>query len=208
MELLVATTNPHKAREFAQILGPLGVRVLSLADVSLQVPEPIEDAPTFAGNARIKAVAYATALGRLCLADDSGLEVDVLDGAPGVLSARYAGENGSREERDRRNREKLVRELRDLGRFDSPARLVCTLCLADHTGYILFEARGTLDGSFIEHARGGQGFGYDAHLLLPELGKTAAELSPKEMNARSHRGQATRELANWLSLWPRKVTGS
>lgn len=198
MDLLVATTNPHKAREFAEILAPLGVRVTSLAEVGSDVPAPAENADTFAGNARIKAVSYAQELGRICLADDSGLEVDALGGAPGVLSARYAGEGGSRDERDRKNREKVVRELRELGRFGGPARLVCTLCLADESGHILFEARGSLEGVFIEHARGGHGFGYDAHLYLPDVAKTAAELNPEEMNARSHRGQATRLLAEWL----------
>ena len=198
MDLLVATTNPHKAREFMEILAPLGVRVKGLAEVSSEVPAPVEDADTFVGNARIKAVAYAQALGCICLADDSGLEVDALGGAPGVHSARYAGEGDSRDERDRNNREKVVRELRALDRFDTPARLVCTLCLADETGRVLFETRGSLEGLFAEHARGGHGFGYDAHLYLPDVGKTAAELTPQEMNARSHRGQATRMLAEWL----------
>lgn len=198
MQLLVATTNPHKVREFAEILTPLGVRIQGLADLVPQPPAPSEDALTFEGNARLKAVAYAKATARLCLADDSGLEVDALGGAPGVRSARYAGEGGSRDDRDRRNREKLVNDVRLVRGFDGPARLVCALCLADPSGHVLFEARATLEGRFVEHARGGHGFGYDAHLHLDDLGRRAAELSPTEMNARSHRGQAARMLAAWL----------
>lgn len=198
MQLLVATTNPHKLREFAEILSPLGVQVQSLVDVASPPPAPEESETTFEGNARVKAIAYATAVGCPCLADDSGLEVDALGGAPGVLSARYAGEYGPREERDRRNRDKLVEDVRKIHGFDSPARLVCALCLADEHGRVLFAARATLEGRLIEHARGQHGFGYDTHLYLDDVGKTAAELSPAEMNVRSHRGQAARALAAWL----------
>ncbi len=199
MKLLVATTNPHKAREFAEILGPLGILVRSLGEVAPDVDAPVEDADTFEENARLKAVAYARALGLPCLADDSGLEVDALGGAPGVRSARYAGQGTTREERDRKNREKLVAELRKLGDVNRAARLVCALCLADAEGRVLFEARGTFDGVITDEARGDNGFGYDAHLFLPEVGKSAAELSPEDMNARSHRGKATRLLAAWLA---------
>ena len=199
MELVFASTNPHKVREIRQILGPLGVRVLSLDDVGKAVPAPVEDADTFAGNARRKATAYALALGRLCLADDSGLEVDALGGAPGVHSAHYAGAGNTREERDRANRDKLVAELRKRVAQEPAARLVCTLCLAGADGGVLFEARGTLEGEITESARGGNGFGYDAHLFLPELGKTVAELRADELNLRSHRAAATRALYAWLS---------
>jgi XTP/dITP diphosphohydrolase len=97
MKLLFATTNPHKARELAQMLVPLGIEVCGLAEVARGVPEPVEDADTFEGNARIKALAYARALNMTVLADDSGLEVDALGGAPGVHSARYAGVGRTRE---------------------------------------------------------------------------------------------------------------
>jgi len=199
VDLLVATTNPHKAREFGELLEPLGIVVRGLIEVEVPVPAPIESEATFQGNARLKATLYARALGCVCLADDSGLEVDALGGAPGVLSARYAGEAGSREERDRRNREKVVRELRERGAQESPARLVCALCLADAAGTVLFETSASLEGLFRFEPRGGYGFGYDAHLFLPAAGKMAAELSPEEMNACSHRGQATRALAAWLA---------
>jgi XTP/dITP diphosphohydrolase len=199
MQLVVATTNPHKAREFSEILGALGIFVRGLGELAAALPEPVEDADTFAGNARVKAVHYARALALPCLADDSGLEVDALGGSPGVRSARYAGEGNTREERDQKNRVKLLSELAKLGTVDRSARLVCALCLADAEGRVLFETRGTLEGIITDEARGGSGFGYDAHLFLPDVAKTAAELSPQEMNARSHRGQATRALASWLA---------
>ncbi len=199
MELLFATTNPHKARELAEILGPFGIEVRSLADVGGRVPEPVEDADTFEGNARIKATHYARALGMACLADDSGLEVDALGGAPGVRSARYAGRGATREERDRANNAKLVAELRRLGDVDRSARFVCALCLAGADGTVRFETRGTYDGVIVDAPRGANGFGYDPHFFVPDAGKTDAELSSEERNARSHRGAATRALAAWLA---------
>jgi XTP/dITP diphosphohydrolase len=199
MKLVFATTNPHKADEIREILGPFGVSVQALSDVSKRVPEPKENAETLEGNARLKAIAYATALGMVCLADDSGLEVEALGGAPGVHSARYAGVEGTRAERDQANRNKLVAELETLGAVDRTARLVCTLCLADSQGNVLFETRGAAVARVVSEARGGQGFGYDAHLYLPDVGKTIAELSAEEWNARSHRGAAARALAEWLT---------
>jgi XTP/dITP diphosphohydrolase len=199
MKLVFATTNPHKADEIREILGPFGVSVQTLSDVSKRVPEPKENAETLEGNARLKAIAYATALGMVCLADDSGLEVEALGGAPGVHSARYAGVEGTRAERDQANRNKLVAELETLGAVDRTARLVCTLCLADSQGNVLFETRAAAVAQVVSEARGGQGFGYDAHLYLPDVGKTIAELSAEEWNARSHRGAAARALAEWLT---------
>lgn len=198
MKLLFATTNPHKARELSQMLGPLGIEVCGLAEVAPGLPEPVEDADTFEGNARIKAVAYARALKMSVLADDSGLEVDALGGAPGVHSARYAGVGQTREERDRANNQKLIAALRRLGSVDRSARFVCALSLVDAEGRILFEARGTFPGVITDEARGENGFGYDPHLFLPDVGKTSAELLPDEKNARSHRGAATRALHAWL----------
>ncbi len=202
MELVFASSNPHKLREVREILEPLGVRVLGLGDLAQRVPAPSEDAPTLEGNARIKAVAYARALGRTCLSDDSGVEVDALGGAPGVSSADYAGAGGTREERDRRNREKLVAELGKRGDAQRTARLVCTLCLAEPSGRVLFEGRGTLDCTIAEEERGGDGFGYDSLLYLPELDKTLAELTTEELLMRSHRGAATRLLHAWLRQHP------
>lgn len=202
MKLLIATTNPHKVREIGQVLGPLGVEVCGLAELAPQLPEPDEDADTFEGNARIKAVAYARALHVPCLADDSGLEVDALGGAPGVHSARYAGIGDTREERDCANNAKLLSALRKLGNVDRSARFVCALCLVDAEGRVLFETRGTFSGVITDEPRGENGFGYDPHLFLPELGKTSAELPQDEKNARSHRGRATRTLLAWLVEHP------
>lgn len=202
MKLLIATTNPHKVREIGQVLGPLGVQVNSLAELAPELPEPDEDADSFEGNARIKAIAYARALNMPCLADDSGLEVDALGGAPGVHSARYAGVGESREERDRANNQKLIDELHKLGDVDRAARFVCTLCLVDAEGRVLFETRGTFPGVITDQPRGENGFGYDPHLLLPDVGKTAAELPSDQKNARSHRGAATRALYAWLKTHP------
>jgi XTP/dITP diphosphohydrolase len=197
-----ASTNPHKLREIREILGPLGVSVRGLDAFGETVPEPVETEVTLAGNARLKAVSYARALGRTCLADDSGLEVDALGGAPGVHSARYAGVGETRGERDRNNREKLVAELAARGPVSRAARLVCTLCLADAAGRVLFEARGTLDAVIAKAPRGDHGFGYDSLLFLPELEKTLAELSSAELHARSHRGVAARALHAWLEAHP------
>jgi XTP/dITP diphosphohydrolase len=199
MLLVFASTNPHKLREIREILAPLGAVVRGLSELGRDVPEPAETAATFHENARLKAVTYALALRETCLADDSGLEVDALGGAPGVHSARYAGVGLTRDERDRANREKLVAELRARGATNRSARLVCTLCVADATGRVLFESRGTMDGVIVDEPRGGNGFGYDSHLFLPDVNKTAAELTPDELNARSHRGAAARALHAWLA---------
>ncbi|MET0283681.1 MAG: RdgB/HAM1 family non-canonical purine NTP pyrophosphatase [Polyangiales bacterium] len=199
MKLVVATTNPNKVRELSQVL--VGFEVVGLHELGVDLPEPVEDADSFEGNARIKALAYAAALNLRCVAEDSGLEVDALHGAPGVHSARYAGVDGAREAKDRANNEKLLRELG--ATRDRAARFVCAMCLVDADGTILFETRGTYDGVIVrgtadDPPRGDNGFGYDPLLFIPELGKTSAELSPAEKNARSHRGQAARALAAFL----------
>lgn len=199
-ELLAATSNPHKLDEIRAVLAPLGLRVLSLADAGAgDLPEPDENADTFAGNAEIKAVAYARATGRVCLADDSGLEVDALNGAPGVYSARYAGVEGSRAERDAANNAKLLAALKDVPNDQRAARFVCAMCVADPDGTIVATSRGTFDGVIGRAPRGDNGFGYDPLLILPD-GRTSAELSPDEKSARSHRGAALRELVKTLRL--------
>jgi XTP/dITP diphosphohydrolase len=200
VKLLVATTNPNKVRELREVL--VGFEVIGLHELGVDLPEPVEDADTFEGNARIKARAYAAALQLRCVAEDSGLEVDALEGAPGVHSARYAGLDGARELKDRANNEKLLRELGDAQ--DRAARFVCAICLVDANGEILFEARGSYEGVIVrgtadDPPRGENGFGYDPLLFIPELGKTSAELSPAEKNARSHRGKAARALAAFLT---------
>ena len=193
--MIFATSNPHKIEEARAILAPLGIQLQSLADLGCSLSEPEEDGATFEDNARLKARYYAAHLGNPCLAEDSGLEVDALGGAPGVYSARYAGVEGPRDERDRANNERLLRELRGVPAARRGARFVCTLALADPSGQILAEARGTYPGVIAEEPRGQNGFGYDPLLFLPDRGCTSAELAPSEKHARSHRGAALRRLA-------------
>lgn len=206
MRLLFATSNPHKIREVSAILDPLGIEIVGL-DALAEPPEPpVEDGQTFQANARIKALGYAAATGTLCLAEDSGLEVDALEGAPGVHSARYARDEtnparfdaASRAERDQANNRKLLRALRGVPAASRTARFVCAMCLADPMGRILLETRGTFEGSITFEPRGSGGFGYDPLLLVAGLDQTSAELTADEKNARSHRGAAARELARAL----------
>jgi XTP/dITP diphosphohydrolase len=194
--LVVASSNPHKVDEIAAVLRPLGFEVLGLEQVGGGgLPEPEEDGETFEANARIKAVAYAKRLALPCLADDSGLEVDALGGEPGVRSARWSGADGDRATRDAANNRKLVERITAVPEAERTARFVCAMCLASPDGRILAESRGTFEGRIVEMPRGVNGFGYDPHLLLPEEGRTSAELSSEEKNARSHRGAAARSIA-------------
>ncbi|MHC5001861.1 MAG: RdgB/HAM1 family non-canonical purine NTP pyrophosphatase [Planctomycetota bacterium] len=196
--LLFASSNPHKIDEVRAILAPLGIDVVGLDSLDEPVAEPVEDGTTFAANARIKATSYARATGRTCLADDSGLEVDALDGEPGVHSARYAGVDGTRAERDEANNRKLLTELRDVPPGRRAARFVCAMCLAAPDGSVLAETTGTFAGVITDRPAGRNGFGYDPLLYLPDAGCTSAELSPAAKNARSHRGEAARRMAREL----------
>ena len=198
MQLLFATSTPHKIEEVAAILGPTGIDVVGLGALESKIPEPVEDGATFPANARLKAVYYAKAMGRMCLADDSGLEVDALNGRPGVHSARYAGVDGQRPQRDGANNEKLLVELQGVPAERRTARFVCAMCLADTDGTIVAETHGTFQGIITTEPRGENGFGYDPLLYLPDVGCTSAELSPQQKNARSHRGVASREMARHL----------
>jgi len=197
--IVVASSNPHKVEEIAAVLGPLGVELLRLDQAGGGGrAEPEEDGETFEANARIKAIAYARAVGLPCLADDSGLEVDALGGEPGVRSARWSGVAGDRATRDAANNRLLVERIRGVPSQERSARFVCAMCLAMPDGSILAESRGTFEGVIVERPRGTNGFGYDPHLLLPGEGRTSAELSPQEKNARSHRGRAARAIAAML----------
>ncbi len=202
-EIVVATGNPHKIEEIRAILGPAGVRVVGLDELTCSFEEPVEDAPTFAGNAEIKAKSYARQTGRVCLADDSGLVVDALDGAPGVLSARYAGVDGDRAARDAANNAKLLAALEGVPTEHRTARFVCAMCLAEPDGTgdvrIVATSEGTFAGHIGTEARGANGFGYDPLLVLAD-GRTSAELDPAEKNARSHRGAAARALVRAMGL--------
>lgn len=194
-KLTIATSNPHKVEEIAAVLGQIGIACVPLARTD--IPEPDENGATFEENARIKAIAYAKALGVTVLADDSGLEIDALGGAPGVHSARYAGIGATRAERDAANNAKLLRELAGVPHGRRTARFVCVLCVARPDGSIAAEARGHFEGWIGEAPRGSNGFGYDPLLVLDD-GRTSAELTSAEKNARSHRGNALRELVKLL----------
>jgi len=198
MKILFATSNPHKVDEVRAILSRLGIDVVGLDSLGEIPPEPEEHGDRFEQIARDKALAYARATGLSCLAEDSGLSVDALGGAPGVRSARYSGTEGSRAERDRANNEKLLAALFGVPREQRGARFVCAMCLAAPDGSIVAETRGTYEGAIAEEPRGGNGFGYDPLLYLPDVGRTSAELSPEEKNARSHRGAAARAMAERL----------
>lgn len=202
MKLFFATSNPHKLTEVRAILGPAGIEVLGLDAFGGDLPEPEEDGQTFEENAAIKAVAYARMTGRRCLAEDSGLEVDALGGAPGVYSARYAGVGATRAERDRANNDKLLAALAGVPAERRSGRFVCALCVADPDGQVVATARGTYEGQIAAAPRGSNGFGYDPLLFLADVGKTSAELDPEEKNARSHRQAALR------ALIPRLAAGS
>lgn len=188
--VVIATNNAHKAREIAEALPFPGWEFKTLRQMGVE-SDPVEDAETFLGNARIKARAARDACaGCAVIADDSGLEVDALGGAPGVHSARYAGEPCD----DARNNAKLLAELADVPDGKRTARFVCTLVLIDEDGGEV-DARGTIEGAIGREARGEHGFGYDP-LFYPDCldGRTLAEALPEEKNAVSHRGNALRAL--------------
>ena len=193
MELLIATRNQHKIDEFRQMLNPLGVEILGADDVP-GLPEVEEDGDTFEANAAKKAVEVAKASGRWTLADDSGLEVDALEGAPGVYSARFAGEEANYADNNKLLLEKLEGVTHRTGRF------CCVLALAQPHGEV-HTLRGTCEGTIALAGRGDNGFGYDP-LFIPEgLTQTFAELSDEEKHALSHRGQALQlALKEWATL--------
>lgn len=187
MNILLATNNPHKSAELAAILGELeGIRVLTLAEVGGDIPEPVEDGATLEANAYIKAYEIHAATGLPTIADDTGLEVAALKGAPGVLSARYAGENATYAD----NCGKLLGALEGVG--DRAASFRTVVCYID--GLRTLFAEGKVDGEIVSQPRGDSGFGYDP-LFLPSGGeKTFAEMSASEKNRSSHRARALEEL--------------
>ncbi len=190
-EVVVATRNKGKVREFGQMLSGLGLAVLSL-EAWPELPEPEETGATFLDNAELKAAYYAKATGKLCLADDSGLEVAALGGAPGVLSARYAGEHGG----DRENNALLLKNM--AGSTDRRCRFFCALALVAPDGQVVLESEGACEGELLFAERGEGGFGYDPLFYSRELGKSLAEATPEEKNAVSHRGKA---LAALVKKW-------
>lgn len=225
-DLVLATSNPHKVDEIRAIFqrsglldpaGPAGLRLLSLADLRTPAPleEPAETGRTFEDNATIKALSYARQTGHLCLADDSGLEIDALAGRPGVISSHYSTdghETGlSRAQRDEANNARVLRELETTPPERRTARFVCVMVLAGSLAgsevRVLAITSGAFEGRIGLPApapnpipRGHNGFGYDPlFLVAPDFTRTSAELDPAEKNHASHRGAAARAMAEWLT---------
>jgi XTP/dITP diphosphohydrolase len=199
-QILVATTNPGKVRELRAMLDTQ-IEWKSLSDFP-GVGEVEEDGAAFEENARKKATECAKATGLWTLADDSGLVVDALGGAPGVKSARFSGPfpaGTDRKSIDRQNIAKLLELLEDVPRERRTARFVCCLCLTSPQE-ILAEVRGTVEGVIIDKPLGDNGFGYDPVFFVPSLGKTMAQLPDEQKNAISHRGNAIRKLQSLLKL--------
>lgn len=190
--LLVATTNKNKVREIRQLLDGAAVEIVTLDDWP-GVAAPEETGATFEENARDKALYYAAATGELTVAEDSGLAIDALDGAPGVESARYGGVDLPYPEKFAR----LDAALRAMGDRESPARFVCALALV-RGDRVVFETRGTVEGRISPEPRGTGGFGYDPIFYYPPYGQTLAEAGDKKA-AVSHRGEAFRKLRAFLA---------
>ena len=197
MQLLVATTNAHKLSEIRSILTGLDIDLVSLSDFP-HVIVPDETCDTFVANAREKALHYANATGQLTLAEDSGLEIDGLNGEPGVRSARFNGDSYP-------ERFKVIyARLANAEQLGCRARFVCALVVVRGSN-ILFETCGSVEGRVADEPSGVAGFGYDPIFHYPPYGKTLAEVSREEKAAVSHRGKAVRALRNYLAsntaLW-------
>ena len=190
-QILIATANAGKRREILAVMADAPVQWLTLGDLPA-MPEAVEDGDTFEANARKKALHFAELSGLWTLADDSGLVVDALGGAPGVHSARFSEAGG-----DVANNRKLIAELAGVPAERRSARFVCCVVLAS-PGAVLATASGTIEGRIVDEPRGSNGFGYDPHFWIPELERTSAELPPEHKNRISHRGQALRNLAPGL----------
>jgi len=195
IKLLVATTNPGKFAEVKDFLRQLPLEVLSLSDFATS-PKIIEDGATFEENALKKARALAEYSGYLTLADDSGLEVDALNGAPGIYSARYCGEEGN----DKKNNEKLMHELREIPEEKRTGRFVCALalCAPKSRDKIEWIVRESCEGRIAFALKGENGFGYDPLFFYPSLGKTFGEIDRAIKATVSHRGKALKKLAEML----------
>ncbi len=187
-QVLLATSSVGKLLEMRQMTAGSVLKWIGL-EAYPDIAEAIEDGETFAENARIKALHYARLTGLATLADDSGLTVDALGGAPGIHSARYAGEPRD----DAANNRKLVAALQDVSEARRAAHFECHMAFAIGDS-IRAESHGVVVGRIIDEPRGQNGFGYDPHFLIPDLGRTTAELPSSEKNAVSHRGRALRAM--------------
>jgi XTP/dITP diphosphohydrolase len=197
--ILIATSNSGKLRDFAGIASPLGIEILSIPRFS-SLPPVVEDGLTFEQNARKKAEAYSLhAGGEIVLADDSGLEVDALSGAPGIHSARYASEEPHRAKcntDDQANNDRLIRDLMDVPREKRTARFVCVIAAA-RDGQTLATFHGQVEGIILDHCEGTEGFGYDPLFYSPEIQHTFAQVCAQQKAEYSHRGEAFRKFLVW-----------
>ncbi len=191
-ELFIATKNKGKVREIDNLLAPLGFKVTSLLDHA-QMPEIVEDAVTFRGNAAKKAVIIARHTGVLVMGEDSGLEVDALSGRPGVYSARYAGENAT----DEANNDLLLKELSNVPQEKRTARYRCAMALADKDA-LIDVVEGACEGIITTERRGTNGFGYDPLFLIPSYQKTFGELDLSLKQTMSHRANALKKFLKLL----------
>lgn len=190
IKIVLATNNSHKVSEFRSAFAQMGVEaeLLTVKETGFQ-GEIIEDADSFDGNALIKARALCEYSGLVAIADDSGLAVDALDGAPGVYSARFAGEGAT----DEQNNEKLLAILKSMPEASRDAKFVCSICVCRPDGGILY-AHGESKGIIIDEYKGDGRFGYDPIFYYPPMNKTFAEMTKEEKNQISHRGRAIKEL--------------
>jgi len=197
--ILIATSNPGKLRDFAGAAAPHGIEIAGIPGFA-SLPSVVEDGLTFEDNARKKAEEYSRhAPGEIVVADDSGLEIDALNGAPGVHSARYAADQphlAHSNTDDHENNARVLRELKEVPPEKRTGRFVCVLAAA-HEGKTLATFRGTAEGIILEAARGTNGFGYDPLFYFPQIKKTFAELSAEEKARYSHRGAAFRQFLEW-----------
>lgn len=202
--ILVATSNAGKLRDFAGAASVHGVAVAGIPNFST-LPPVVEDGDTFEANARKKAVEYSLHVpDAIVIADDSGLVVDALNGAPGVHSARYAADEPHQADNntdDEANNARVLRELKDVQWERRTGRFVCVIAAA-RNGKTLATFRGAAEGYILDRLQGSGGFGYDPMFYFPTIGKTFAELSPVEKSQYSHRGAAFRQFLAWVARQP------
>jgi XTP/dITP diphosphohydrolase len=202
--VLIATSNAGKLRDFAGAAAVHGIEIAGLPNFA-SLPTPIEDGTTFEANARKKAEEYSRYVrGEIVVADDSGLEIDALNGEPGVHSARYAADQphlANENTEDEANNARVLRELRKVPPEKRTGRFVCVLAAA-RDGQTLATFRGTAEGEILDSQRGTNGFGYDPLFYFPQIQKTFAELTPEEKAGYSHRGAAFRQFLEWCDGTP------
>jgi XTP/dITP diphosphohydrolase len=211
--ILIATSNPGKLRDFAGAASEHGVEVAGIPNFA-SLPPVVEDCDTFEANARKKAEEYSRYVpGEIVIADDSGLEVDALNGAPGVHSARYAAPDLHNKQPhqadantdDEANNARVLRELKSVPPEKRSARFVCVL-VAARDGKTLATFRGQAEGIILDRARGSNGFGYDPLFYFPQIKKTFAELTAEEKSKYSHRGTAFRQFLEWYDSLSRRLS--